>query len=65
MGKRKRIRRTPEERRAHEERSRWIEAQLDRRWQALRERHGISADADPYDARTRLLEERLRDAREN
>ena len=47
----------------HEERSRWIEAELDRRWEALRERHGISSDADPYEARTKLLEERLRDVR--
>lgn len=59
MAKRKRIHRTPEELRAYEERSRWIEQELDRRWQALRRRHP-ELPADDYEARTELLEKRLR-----
>jgi len=59
MAKRKRIRRTPEEQRAYDERSRWIEQELDRRWQALRRSHP-ELPRDDYDARTHLLEERLR-----
>jgi hypothetical protein len=58
--KRKKTGRTPD--RGADERAKWIDEQLERRWQALREGRGIAADADPYDARTKLLAERLADA---
>jgi hypothetical protein len=54
---------TPDDQRAFEERSRWIDEQLDHRWREIAERRGVAFDASSYGARTKLVDARLAELR--
>jgi hypothetical protein len=54
---------TSDEQRAFEERSRWIDEQLDRRWHEMAERRGVKIDVSSYAARTKLVDARLAERR--
>ena len=62
MAKRKRNLMTSEEQRAFDERTRWIDEQLDRRWREIAERRGVVVDVSSFRSRSKLVDARLVDS---